>query len=98
MVRIPGTTFSDYTPKTDWEKKYHDLVKHVEQIDTKKGGISELEDLIEDIYCRFPLEDAIAATKKHIEFRLRNIHLKSKFRKELEKYLAVLAAGERDDI
>ncbi len=25
MVRIPGTTFSDYTPKVDWEKKYREL-------------------------------------------------------------------------
>lgn len=56
-----------------------------------KGSIAELEDLIEDIHSRFPLEDVIAATKKHIEFRLRNIHLKPEFRKELEKHLAVLA-------
>ena len=31
MVRIPGTTFSDYVPKFDWEKAYHDLVKHIKK-------------------------------------------------------------------
>ena len=31
MVRIPGTTFSDYVVKIDWEKKYHDLVKHIKK-------------------------------------------------------------------
>lgn len=31
MVRIPGTTFSDYTPKIDWEKAYHDLVEHIKK-------------------------------------------------------------------
>jgi len=27
MVRIPGTTFSDYTPKVDWEEEYKKLKK-----------------------------------------------------------------------
>lgn len=36
MVRIPGTTFSDYSPKVDWEQKYHDLMKRFEALNTEK--------------------------------------------------------------
>ena len=79
---------------TQRKKRY--MADRLSIAQVNKGSIVELEDLIEDIYCRFPLQDVITATKKHIEFRLRNIHLKPKFRKELENYLACLAAGESD--
>lgn len=58
-----------------------------------KGSIAELKDLIDDIYCRFPLVDVIAATKKHIAFQLENTHLKSEHQKELDKYLVCLTFG-----
>ncbi len=60
---------------------------------TIEGSVAELEDLIEDIYCRFPFEDVIAATNKHIAFILRNTNLKPEYRKKLEKYLIYLTFG-----
>lgn len=33
MVRIPGTTFSEYcTPKIDWEKKFNEQHKEIEML------------------------------------------------------------------
>lgn len=32
MVRIPGTTFSDYSPKTDWEKAFNEQREEVEEL------------------------------------------------------------------
>ena len=55
-------------------------------IETSKGNIAELEDLIEDIYGRFPFEDILAATNKHIALKLRNNDLKPEYREKLEKY------------
>ncbi len=45
MVRIPGTTFSDYVAKIDWEKKYHDLVEHIKNKAYEIGVSFSNEDL-----------------------------------------------------
>lgn len=76
--------FAYLSTERPWEREF---------LANDEGSIAELEDLIDDIYCRFPLEDVIAATKKHIAFLLRNDHLKPEYRKELDKYLVCLTFG-----
>jgi hypothetical protein len=65
--------------------------------EANKGSFFELKDLLDDIYCRFPLEEIIFATQNLIKKRLNSGQLSPEYKSQLTVYLKGLAAGESDE-